>query len=161
MIFTIAQRKRVEQAINALGKTLADEMGAQFTARVETKRGNMQVLLEIARVVETDGMTLTAGELEAAQELVVMGFQKEDVKREFICPSGTRYRIVGFNRRATSYPFIAKNLDNDKNYKLPPTLVKRGMTLALDKEKERRARELLTDAGKPGSVLEDSVFGGW
>jgi hypothetical protein len=39
--------------------------------------------------------------------------------------NGSRYKLIGYKRENKKYPFIVKNLDNNKPYKFPRDLIDR------------------------------------
>jgi len=67
----------------------------------------------------------TGGRTKMEQDLDLELSYNSNIDKDKVAEyNGSRYKLIGYKRANRTYPFIVKNLDNNKDYKFPEGLVK-------------------------------------
>ena len=108
-------REALKQALKEFGekeKLVVDLGNATF--------GNSNVTFKLnLNEISGDG-TVLSPEAEAFKRAAkFIGLEPTDLGRVFRSPSGKRFKITGFNRRAHKYPIQAVEVGTGKRFKFP------------------------------------------
>jgi len=110
--------------INYLSKVIMDNLGVDIE--------------DMGLMVEWGGSRYSSDHVEVKLNITVGGKTKmeQDLDLELSFNSnldkdkvaeynGSRYKLIGYKRENKKYPFIVRNLDNNKPYKFPKDLIDR------------------------------------
>ena len=118
--FDTTNLKEIRETINNALLLVSDAYNVELKiGRINYEDSGFTTKLEVSLVVDGQVQTKYARDFERLAELAgckfPMGFGFES--------NGSKYVVSGFSSRSSKYPIIAKNLDNDQNYKFKKDFV--------------------------------------
>jgi hypothetical protein len=103
-------------------KTVLEGVAAKHGLTVEVGGGRFDASQYIPKVTfKAPGADRAAFERDAGQ----VGLAADDFGRIVTLSGGRRFELLGINLRRPKYPILARNLDDDKVYKLTEAAVAR------------------------------------